>query len=320
MLNILISNIGFGEAAPDALKSLQKNAQLTENKEKKRFSEEDFIEKIKDSHILIAGTEKITKSVLEQAPHLKLIARVGVGVDNIDLEEAKKNAVSITYTPDAPSESVPEFTLALILNLIKGISISDHKLHEKIWYRPMGRMLSSFKFGIVGAGKIGSKVIQMIKAISPLSDIFFYDPYVTHISNATKCSLERLFRESDVVSLHLPLNASTKSLVDLNLLKTMKQGSYLVNTSRGGIIDENALYQILQTKHLAGAALDVFEIEPYNGNLTELENCLLTSHLGSMTHEVRKLMENQVSEDVLNFIQGRPLRRPLNGFNFVGLK
>ena len=120
------------------------------------------------------------------------------------------------------------------------------------------------------------------------------------------------------MSLHLPLNDQTGGLVDGGLLSSMKKESYLINTSRGGIVDEAALYQSLKNNHLAGAAIDVFENEPYHGPLAELDNCLTTSHIGSLTQEVRALMEEQVVEDIESFICGQPFIRPLDGFNFCG--
>lgn len=317
MHRVLVSNIGFGNASPESLKTLQNLGSVILNNEGIRFGEQDFIKRITDTQILIAGTEKITKNVLTHATNLKLIARVGVGVDNIDLDCAKKKMISISYTPDAPSEAVPEFTISLILNLLKGIHISDRKMHEKTWHRPMGRMLSSMKIGVVGAGKIGNRVIQLLKLISPSSEIFYYDPQIKFIKHATNCDLDEIFRQSDIVSLHLPLNNQTKNLVGMDRLRLMKKGSYLVNTSRGGIVDEIALYEKLKNNHLAGAAVDVFATEPYQGVLTELDNCLLTSHIGSLTQEVRALMEEQVVEDVIRFIKSEPLLRPFEDFNFT---
>lgn len=318
MLNILVSNIGFGVASPESLVKLQNLGNVTLNENSIRFKEQDFFEMISSVDVLIAGTEKITRSVIEQAKNLKLIARVGVGVDNIDLDSVRENKISICYTPKAPAESVPEFTLSLILNLIKNIHISDRKMHEKIWHKPMGRMLSSMKVGIVGAGKIGAKVISLIKLTSPKTEILFYDPCLESVEHAVKCDIERLFRESDIVSLHLPFSNQTKGLVDGDFLNMMKKGSYLINTSRGGIVDEVALYKSLKNKHLAGAAIDVFEHEPYSGPLTELDNCLTTSHMGSLTREVRALMEEQIVEDIERFISGYSLIRSLDGFNFYG--
>jgi len=316
MHNILISNVGFGQAAPEFLAKLKNMAKVCLNEEGIKFSEAEFISKVSDTTILIAGTEKISRRVFEHAKNLKLIARVGSGVDNIDLDYAKERKIKISYTPFAPSEAVPEFTVSLILNLIKNISLSDRKMHKAEWYRPMGRMLSSLSIGIVGVGKIGTRVIELIKALSPNSNIYYYDPNVTVLKDAIKCDLDFLFQECDVISLHLPLNEKTKGLINGDLLFSMKKNTFIVNTSRGGIMDEEALYQLLKSKHLTGAALDVFEVEPYQGSLNQLDNCLLTSHMGSLTQEVRAIMEAEVVEDVIRFINNEPLLRTLEGFNF----
>lgn len=314
---ILISNMGFGDAAPQTLKLLKQVALVSENLERIRFTEKDFLERIEGIEVLIAGTEQITKTVLDHATHLKLIARVGVGVDNINLDVARQKKINICYTPDAPSDSVAEFTLALILSLLKRVGEANISMHRKNWYRPMGRMLSSCVIGIIGAGKIGTKVIDLVHSISPMSPILFYDPYVDFVPYAKKTELKELLIISDILSLHLPITQSTNKIINTDSLKILKKGSYLVNTSRGSVIDEKALYDSLKAKHLAGAALDVFGEEPYNGILTELDNCILTSHIGSMTQEVRMLMENQVIEDVMRYLNNQPLLRPLKEFNFA---
>ena len=309
MHKVLISNIGFGKTSPSALSLLKENFVVVENKENKRFSEEDFLRCIENTSILIAGTEKVTDKIISKAKNLKLICRVGSGVDSVDLESARIHNVKICYTPDAPSSSVPEFTVALILNLIKGISSSDRCMHEKKWHRPMGRSLNSCRLGIIGAGKIGSKVAKLILALESRVDVFFYDPYIDSIDGAKKLPLDEVFINSDIVSVHVPLCESTRHLVSKWQLDLMPVGSYLINTSRGGIVDEDALHAALSSGHLAGAALDVFENEPYSGNLCDLENCVLTSHIGSMNREVRAIMEEQIVDDIINFINNKPLLR-----------
>ena len=317
MPKIVVSAMGFGRASPDAVDRLKKIAQLDLNTANVRYQEADFLEKLADAEVLIAGTEKISNRVLFEAKNLKLIARVGVGLDNIDLNVAKAHEISIAYTPEAPTQAIPEFTLSLMLNLVKNLHCVDRKMHQGEWYRPMGKMLSSLKVGIVGAGKIGSSLIHLLARAFPGIALYFYDPYVDGDDlAAVKCGLPELFQNCDMISLHLPLNEKTKGLVDAELLKSMKAGSYLVNTSRGGIVDEAALAALLAERHLAGAALDVFETEPYDGPLSILENCLLTAHIGSLTQEVRGLMEQQVAEDVCRFLQGKPLLRPVPGFDY----
>jgi len=316
MLKVLVSNIGFGQASPEALNLLREKLSLSLNENSVRYDENALSERIHDADILIAGTEKITRSVINQASCLKLIARVGVGVDSVDLEAAKEKKISISYTPEAPSEAIPEFTLALMLNVIKNVSQIDRKMHQGNWHRSMGRMLSSMVVGVVGVGRIGAQLIKTLKTLYPDLLIYFYDPFVDDVLGAQKVDLDKIFDVCDLVTLHLPLNEKTRNLVGQDLLQKMKKGSYLINTARGGIVNEIALYNALKGGHLAGAALDVFESEPYHGPLNTLENCVLTSHVGSMTQEVRALMENQVSEDIIRFVQKKPLLRALPGYNF----
>jgi D-3-phosphoglycerate dehydrogenase len=316
MFKVLVSNIGFGQASPKALLLLKEKVAISLNENSVRYDEPLLSILIQDADILIAGTEKISREVLKQAQRLKLIARVGGGVDSIDLEAVKEKQISISYTPEAPAEAIPEFTLTLMLNLIKNIGQIDRKMHDGDWQRYMGKMLSSMIIGIVGAGRIGARLIRILKILYPDIQIYFYDPFVDFASGATKVELNALFEISDLVSLHLPLTDHTRNLVGPSLLQRMKPGSYLINTARGGIVDEEALYEFLSSKHIAAAALDVFNHEPYQGPLNRLENCLLTSHIGSMTQEVREIMENQVSEDILRFVQNKPLLRALPGFNF----
>lgn len=308
-MKILISNIGFGKASPQSLDYISKHAQVVTNTRGTRFTEEDFLQCTSDADIIISGTEKISSKVINQAKNLKLIARVGVGVDNIDLKAAYNRQIKIVYTPDAPSLAVPEFTLGLLLNLVRGIGLSDRSLHRNTWYRPMGRSLSALKIGIIGAGQIGREVIRLLKAMDSKIKIYYYDPYVDSVPDATKESIEDIFALCEIVSVHVPLNESTYQLISEKYLNSMPYGSYLINTSRGGIVNEQDLCNALQ-KNLAGAAIDVFEEEPYSGPLCALENCLLTAHIGSMTIEARALMENQVAEDVINFINNKPLTRP----------
>lgn len=315
MPKILISNVGYGDASSESLMFLKEHADVVENINRVRFDEAMFLEHT-DADIIIAGTEKIPENFIRSAKSLKLIARVGVGVDNVDLEAAQQHKVSITYTPQAPSEAVPEFTLSLILNLIKGINQSDRGLAKGEWIRPMGRMLNSMTVGIIGAGKIGAAVIDLIKRVAPSSQVLFYDPYVDFNGNAEKVDFDALLKQSDLISLHMPLLPQTRNMIGEQEIKLMKDGVFLVNTSRGGIIDEVVLAKGLRSAKIAAAALDVFEKEPYSGELCSIETCLLTSHIGSMTTEVRALMERQVAEDVINFIEHRSLLRALENFNF----
>jgi D-3-phosphoglycerate dehydrogenase len=316
MLNILISNVGFGNASPNALVTLNKIAHVKLNDSGIRFDEIRFLNEINDVDVLIAGTERISENVIAHANKLKLIARVGVGVDNLDLKAVAQHKINVCYTPTAPGQAIPEFTLGLMLNLIKNQHIVDRAMRQGKWLKPMGSMLSNHHVGIVGAGTIGGSLIKLLRQIAPGIKISFYDPNVEYIEGIERLDLTELVRECSIISLHLPLNESTHGLFNRGLLNMMRPDSYLINTSRGGIVDENALFHVLKENKIAAAAIDVYEQEPYTGNLITLENCLLSSHIGSLTHEVRQLMEDQVADDVINFCEGKPLVRPLSGFEF----
>lgn len=247
---------------------------------------------------------------------LELIARVGAGVDSVDLASAATQKVSITYTPDAPALAVPEFTLALMLSLVRKVSASDCAMHRGEWPKPTGDSLGDLHIGIAGAGKIGRRVIEILRALYPDIKISYYDPVVSQVDGAQKCDLDSLITGVDLLSLHIPLMESTRDLLNEKTIAQMKRGSYIINTSRGGVVCEDALYTALERGHLAGAALDVFAQEPYKGNLKDLENCILTSHIGSLTKQVRAVMEQQVAEDVIDFFETKKLSRPLPGYDF----
>ncbi len=313
---ILISNAGFGSCNPQALFSLKERFDVIENREGVRFDDERFLGLSAGVNAIIAGTEKITARVVSGFPNLQLIARVGGGVDSVDLVSATAHSVSITYTPDAPALAVPEFTLALMLCLVRKVSASDSAMHRGQWLKPTGDSLGDLHVGIVGAGKIGRRVIEMLRAIYPQIKISFYDPSVSHIDGVRKCDFETLVQDVDLLSLHVPLMESTRNLLNEQTIGSMKRGGYIINTSRGGVVCEKALYNALKSGHLAGAALDVYEQEPYNGDLKDLENCILTAHIGSLTKQVRAAMEQQVAEDVIRFFEACELARPLPGYDF----
>lgn len=315
MPKILVTNTGFGQASPAALALLQKHGDVMLNEKGVKYDDDAMTELCRTADIIIAGTEKISARAIEGSS-LRLIARVGVGVDSVALDAAKTKSVSVCYTPDAPSLALPEFTLTLMLSLIKHVPAIDREMHKGNWHRPMGRMLSSMEIGIIGAGKIGQGLIAMLRALNPHQTIRFYDPVKDTITGAQKASVAEILKHSDIVTLHLPYSQTSHYLISTAELAAMKKDAFLINTSRGGIVDEAALSQALINGQIQGAAFDVFEKEPYDGPLSGISNCLLTAHVGSMTREVRALMEDQVAEDVIRFINKNTLLRAYPGFAF----
>lgn len=313
---ILISNAGFGSCNPQALSLLKERFDVIGNVDGTRFDDERFLGLSDGVNAIIAGTEKITSRVINAYQGLQLIARVGAGVDSVDLAAAAAQRISITYTPDVPALAVPEFTLALMLGLVRKVSVSDGAMHRGQWLKPTGDSLGDLHVGIAGAGKIGRRVIEILRSIYPHIEISYYDPSVPHIEGARKCDLDTLIKEADILSLHVPLIEATKNILNERTIGSMKRGSYIINTARGGVVCEKALYDALKQGHLAGAALDVYEQEPYKGDLKDLENCILTSHIGSLTKQVRAVMEQQIAEDVVSFFESGKLSCPLPGYDF----
>ncbi len=310
-MKILISTASFGDCSDKPFSLLKENdIEYNLNPYNRKMSEEEIYSLIPEYEILIAGTEKLSKKVLENAKNLKLISRVGVGLDNIDLEYAKKNNIKVSYTPTAPSFSVAELSLTLILSLLRNVQISNLKLHAGIWHRELGRSLSELSVGVIGAGRIGKELIKLLSVLDTkeilVNDIkrpktFLQNKQLRYVN------FEDLLKKSDIISIHLPLNKKTRNLFSKNVLLKMKKNAILINTSRGGIINEKDLYEVLQDDHLSGVGLDVFENEPYFGKLSEIDRALLTAHLGPMSFLSRSEMESQATEEAIRFLKGEDL-------------
>jgi D-3-phosphoglycerate dehydrogenase len=266
---------------------------------------------ISDFDAVIAGTEEIDKKVFSKATKLKFISRVGIGLDSLDLRAAKDNNVKVSYTPDAPAPAVAELTLGLMINLARSVTKSNLKFKNGEWQRYFGQRLSEMEIGIIGGGRIGRKVINYLQVFSPKS-IFLND--IEHIdhshlgSNVKLCSKEFIYKNSDLISLHLPLTKETFNMITIKQLETMKTSSFVVNTSRGGIINEQDLFDALEANIIAGAAVDTYENEPYFGNLAHCENCINTAHMGSMSSDCRSKMEIEATKEVVRFLSGTPLK------------
>jgi D-3-phosphoglycerate dehydrogenase len=304
MQNILITTSSFGEQSPElftAMNSVGLNAVINPYKRKLTESEVDrLIQELLPIGI-IAGVEALTRRVLEKATSLKVISRCGIGLDSVDLNAAKELGIIVTNTPDAPTIPVAELTIGLILSLLREIHVSDSSIRNKSWDRPMGSLLHDKTVGIIGCGRIGSYVGKLLQPFG--CGILGYDPFSIPTTGIHLVStLEQILGESDIVLLHLPYNEENKHIINAERLSQMKQGAILVNASRGGLVDETALFEALKTGIISGAALDCYETEPYEGPLAQLPNTLLTSHIGSYAREGRALMEKQAVENLLKVL------------------
>ncbi|ACS90073.1 D-2-hydroxyacid dehydrogenase [Thermococcus sibiricus] len=268
-------------------------------------------ELVKDvSGIIVRSKPKVTKEIIDAAPSLKVIARAGVGLDNVDVEYAKSKGIEVVNAPTASSRSVAELAVALMFNIARKVAFADRKIREGAWPKKqcMGFELEGKTLGIIGFGRIGYNVGKIAKTIG--MNVLLYDVYKNYERakeiGAEFVELEYLLKNSDVITIHVPLLESTYHLINEEKLKLMKSTAVLINTSRGPIVDTNALVKALEEGWIAGAALDVFEEEPLPKDhpLTKFDNVILTPHIGASTVEAQARAGMEVAEKVVKVLVG----------------
>jgi D-3-phosphoglycerate dehydrogenase len=273
--------------------------------------------------VVVRSSTKITKKIIEKSKRLKVIARAGVGVDNVDVKSATNNGIVVMNSPQSTSRTTAEHAISLIFSLARKIPFAHFSTINKKWQKEIfkGIELKSKTVGLIGCGNIGSEVVKI--AISLQMNVIVYDPYLSsdriESLDAEKASLDEVLTLSDFVSLHLPLMNSTKNLIDIKKIKMMKKSSYLINAARGGLINEVDLYKALQKKIIAGAALDVFENEPLvNSPLHSLDNIILTPHLGASTVEAQSAASLQISNQISEFLKNGSITNSVNMSSITG--
>jgi D-3-phosphoglycerate dehydrogenase / 2-oxoglutarate reductase len=276
----------------------------------RKLKEEELVEMVSDFDALIAGTEQITDKVMSATSKLKLISRVGIGLDSVDLLAAARRGIKVSYTPDAPAPAVAELTIGLMLSLLRSVHVVNAQMHRDEWHRHLGRRIPEVTIGIIGVGRIGGRVLRLLASFGT-SHILVNDTN-PNLEVAPDLKLEwvgkgEIYREADLISLHVPMTVQTKNMIRREELIIMKPDAMIINTSRGGIINENDLAEVLSIGHLNGAAIDVFDQEPYTGTLAQIDRCLLTSHMGSMSIDCRMRMEIEATEEVVRFLTGKKL-------------
>ena len=305
MNKIIITTTSFGEYDKGTLNILDEAGfETILNPYKRKLEKDEIVALCKDAVGIIAGTETLDADVLERLTQasarspqssLKVISRCGTGLDNVDLEAARKLDIKVFNTPDTPTLAVAELTVGLILGLLRKTSLTDREIRNGLWKKRIGNLLYGKRIGIIGFGRIGKKVAELLKPFGCV--IFYNDPFIAGEYFGVKClHFDDLLKRADIVSIH----ASTKSeLLGEKEIRLMKNGAWLINVSRGKIVNEDALYRALKENRLAGAALDVFKQEPYMGLLRELDNVILTPHIGSYARETRIKMEMEAVENLL---------------------
>jgi len=299
---ILVGTTSFSSISSAPLKLLKSAGYNIIKANNRKFNEKELNEILPKCIGVIAGTEPYNENILSLSKNLKIVSRIGVGLDNVDLDYAAERNILVKTTKTDLSASVAELTTTMILSLYKNMSKNHANVINKSFKKVPGRMLSNKIVGIVGLGKIGKATLKLLNgfncqflAYDKKYDEKFIDEY-----NIQKVSLEDLFAQSDIICLHLSYSTELYHLIDKIMLQYCTKSPVIINTSRGQLIDEVALINALDKKFISGAALDVYEKEPYNGPLCKREDVLLTPHIASFTKEVREKIEIEAVNNLVD--------------------
>ncbi|SDG70391.1 phosphoglycerate dehydrogenase [Mucilaginibacter sp. P25] len=306
MSKILTSPSSFGQVGKEPVDLLVESGyEVIDNPYGRKLTEDEVIELAKDCVGIVAGVEPLTERVMDALPNLKCISRVGIGMDSVDLKHAAKKGIIVKNTPDGPTRAVAELTLAMTLTLLRKIPQAHYDMKNGQWKKQIGNLVLNKIVGVVGLGRIGKLVAQLFRGIG--NPVIGYDPYADQAwassNNVELVDMETLLTKADIVTIHVPGNEDGSAVIGENEISKMKDGSFLINISRGGIVDEAALYNALAGKKLTGAAVDVFSEEPYSGALCTLDNIVLTPHLGSYAEEGKLLMEIEAVKNLINALK-----------------
>ena len=304
-MKTLVSTSTFCEFDGAPLEKLKANGfDVVVNPYRRRLQPQESIDLMRDVQGLIAGTESLSREVLKRASGLKVISRVGVGLDNIDLTAAKELGIEVVSTPAAPTEAVAELALGLMIALARHVVEADRSIRQGTWKPLMGILLAGKTLGIAGLGRIGKRLAQLAQpfgmrllAYEPFPDSAFVSQYQIRL-----VSLSELFSNADIISLHVPLTPETRGLISRESLRLMKPTALLINTCRGEVVDEAALLEAVESNQLGGAALDVYTDEPYRGPLTGNNKIILTAHMGSYAKEARIQMEREAVDNLISIL------------------
>ena len=291
------------------------NKVLTENglavSYEPEITPDQLMQKISNFNIVIVRSRTtLTKEIIEKADNCEIIARVGVGLDNVDQEAAKAKNIRVINAVEGAMNAVAELVLGLMLSLARQIPRGDRGIRNEQWLKKQlkGDELKGKYLGIIGLGNIGKRLGRLARAFNMNIigyDVIPIDPEFSKEVGLMKADLATLLQSSDYVSIHVPLLDSTYHMINAEKLATMKKTARIINTSRGGVVDEDALYTAIKSGNLGGAALDVFETEPAIGTkLAELDNVILTPHIGAQTREAQSLAANVIAEKIIQILRG----------------
>jgi len=309
-MKILVTPASFKPSmvspALDQLRSFAGN--LVFNPHNRPLSEDELIPLLDGCDGCIAGLDPFNKKVIESAETLKVISRYGAGVDNVDLAAAGEHNITVCNTPGVNAEAVADLAFGLMLCLLRKLLLLDRSTREGKWDRSIGAELYQKTIGILGLGAVGKAVARRAAGFS--MKVLACDPALdtayAQAQGIIPVSLDKLVAESDILSLHLPLKADTRHIINGDVMRNMKKGALLINTARGGLIDESSACELLRSGHLGGMGLDVYEVEPpHDPALFSLDNVVLTPHTAARTVEATALMATVSVQNLIDTLSGK---------------
>lgn len=291
-MKIAVGASSFAASSDKAINLLlEKGIEVVKNPYGRKMTAEETIEHLQGADGLLAGLEPLNEEVFTHTPNLKAIARIGIGMDSVDIEAAKKHGIKVSNTPDAPTKAVAEMALAALLTMGHEIIPSNEDVHNGVWKKRIGFSLIGLNVTFIGYGRIGRQFAEHLKALG--SNIIVYDPYLPEISEP---DMETALKKADVVTIHASGNAE---IITPDKFDSMKDGVVLMNCSRGGLVNEDALYESLKNGKVSKFWGDVFWEEPYKGKLLECENAILTPHISTYNSLCRESMETEAVSNIL---------------------
>ncbi len=310
-MKILVTPTSFNrESTPEAWKTLEQFAtDIVLNPYGRPLTEKELIRLLEDVDGYIAGVDDVSAEVIAHAPEsLKVISRYGVGYDQVDIKACGQRGIIVTNTPEVNAESVADLAFGLMLSAARRIPSADRQTRQGGWPRMTGVELYNKTLGIIGLGAIGKRVARRAKGFS--MRVLAYDPWIDtsfcERYQITISSFEEVIACSDFISLHMPLTSETRHIINSDTINKMKDGVILVNTARGGLIDEQAVYNGLRSGKLGGLGLDVFEAEPPGSSLLfEMDNVVVTPHMASSTKEAQNKMGYLAVQNLIDVLTGK---------------
>lgn len=295
-MKVVVGASSFADKSDKAINILlDKGIEVVKNPYGRKMNEEEIISHLQGADGLLAGLEPLNDNVFKESPSLRAIARIGIGMDNVDIEAAQKRGIKVSNTPDGPTAAVAEMTLAALLSIARRIVATNSNMHNGIWEKQIGFSLHGTTILVIGYGRIGQRVAELLRNFG--GKILIYDAF--SLENCTG-NLTSCLEEADVISLHA---SGDTEILTKQTFSHIKKGAVILNSARGGLINEDALYHALCDGTVSAFWGDVFWEEPYNGKLTTLDNAILTPHISTYSRQCRESMETEAVQNLLRDLE-----------------